>query len=327
MKTLATVTLAMCVALSATAQESKYKNLKVLPADISEDELGNLMLGNLRGLGLPRLAGEGCLFCHVGDLETPRSQWDYASDAKPMKGKARVMMAMVSAINAEYLPSLKTRVDSSLQVTCTTCHAGRKDPRPLPAVLWVAYEDGGVDGATKKYHELRERYYGGDAYDFRVHVLPRIAVAMADQGAIDDGIALAALNADVYPEVAYAKRAWVALKLERTIDTDGVEAALAELKEMEPSLGSDVVTPGLLDSMAWRLNRSDREAQGHALIEANYAKFPNEYLAIESMVFILSADSDRKEEAFAMLERWLDENPDHARARRLLINLREDEPD
>ncbi len=72
---------------------------------------------------------------------------------------------------------------------------------------------------------------------------------------------------------------------------------------------------------------SDREAQGHALIEANYAKFPNEYLAIESMVFILSADSYRKEEAFAMLERWLDENPDHARARRLLINLREDEPD
>lgn len=43
------------------------------------------MLDNLRGLGLPRLAGKGCLECHEGDLDTPRSEWDYASDAKPLR--------------------------------------------------------------------------------------------------------------------------------------------------------------------------------------------------------------------------------------------------
>jgi len=326
MKTLATVALLLFIALPATAQESKYKNLQVLPPEIPKSELGELMLGNLRGLGLRRLAGEGCLFCHVGDLETPRSQWDYASDEKPMKQKARIMMAMVRDINSEYLGKLKTRVDPSLQVTCATCHAGRTDPRPLPSVLWAAYEEGGVAAAAQRYHELRDRYFGADAYDFRVHVLPGIAVRMADQGAIDDAIALAAENVDVHPGSASANQAWVALLLERTIDNEDVEAAMAVLAELEPSLASDVVTPGLLDSLAWRLNRSDREAQGHALIEANYAKFPSEYRAIESMAFIF-ADTERMEQAFAILERWLEANPDHARARRLLINLKEEDDD
>ena len=316
------IVLVACAALPAAAEETRYKNLKVLPADISRSELSEIMLGNLRGLGLPRLAGKGCLHCHVGDLEAPRSEWDYASDAKPMKAKARVMMAMVKAINDDYLGKLESRVDSSLKVTCTTCHAGRTDPRPLADVLWTPYEIGGLDSANPRHQALRKRYFGGDAYDFRVHVLPVIAMRMADKGAIDDAIALAALNVEVYPDAASAKGSWFALKLERTIGTDGVDAALAQLKAIEPSLPSPGVAAGLLDSLAWRLNRTGREAQGHALIEANHAKFPEEYTAVESLAFI-RADTGRAEEAFALLETWLEENPDHARARRLLVNLRE----
>ena len=109
--------MAACLALPATAEEKKYENLQVLPPDISREDLGTVMLDNLRGLGLRRLAGEGCLFCHVGDLEKPRAEWDYASDAKPMKQKARVMMAMVRAINKDYIGTLKDRTDPSLQVT------------------------------------------------------------------------------------------------------------------------------------------------------------------------------------------------------------------
>lgn len=310
-------------AVTTVAEEPRYKNLKVLPPDISRERLGDVMLDNLRGLGLPRLAGEGCLYCHVGDLETPRGEWDYASDAKPMKAKARVMMAMTGAINADYLAKLESRADATFRVTCTTCHAGRTDPRPLPDLLWSVYEEGGIEAASSKYRELRDRYYGGDAYDFRLHVLPGIATRMADSGAIDDAISLARLNVDHAPEEPSAKRGWVALRLERTIDAHGVEAALAELSAMESSLTKDVLTPGLLDSLAWRLNRSERAAAGHALIEANFRRFPERYRALESMAFIL-ADTDRKEEAFALLEGWLEKNPDHARARRLLINLRDE---
>lgn len=312
--------LAPSLAVPAAAEEPGYTNLQVLPKEISRDELGGLMLANLSGLGLPRLAGEGCLYCHAGDLEVPRSDWDYASDAKPMKAKARVMMAMVREINAR-LATLDERIDPALEVTCATCHAGRADPRPLPDVLWNAYESGGIGTAEARYRELRERYFGSDAYDFRVHVLPRIALRMADGGAIDDAIALAGLNAEINPEDAWAEQAWVALKLEKTIDAEGTEAALAELDRLAPSLGPATLTPPLLDSLAWRLNRSERVKQGHALIEANYERFPNEYRAIESLAFI-RADTGRGEEAFALLERWLDANPDHARARRLLVNLR-----
>lgn len=305
---------------AAAGEEKRYRNLQVLPPDISRDELGDLMLANLSGLGLPRLAGEGCLFCHVGDLEVPRGEWDYASDDKPMKRKARLMMAMVRAINEQFMGKLPDRLDPALRVSCATCHAGRTDPRPLPDVLWAAWEAGGVESAIGSYRELRERYFGSDAYDFRVGVLPGVALRLADRGAIDDAIALAAVNAEVHPGEPYAAQVWVALQLERTLDARDVEAALAELAAMEPTLPPGVVTPELLDGLAWRLNRTGREPQGHALIDANFQRFPGEYRAIESKAFVL-AGSGHKAEALALLERWLEANPEHARARRLLVNL------
>ncbi|HXV76684.1 MAG TPA: c-type cytochrome [Candidatus Polarisedimenticolaceae bacterium] len=320
MKALALVLCAACAVPPSVAQQPKYKNLQVFPADVSEAELDEAMLENLRGLGLRRLAGEGCLYCHVGDLETPRSEWNYASDAKPAKQKARVMMRMVRAINEEYLSKLSPRAAPAFQVTCTTCHEGRLDPRPLPDVLWAVYETDGIDGTTRRYQELRDGYFGAAAYDFRVHVLSGIATRMADRGAIDDAIRLAEVNVEVYPQEPAAKRAWVALTLERTIDADGVDAALSQLARLEPTLAEGVVTPSLLDSLAWRLNRSERETQGHALIEANFSKFPGEYTPLESLVFVRS-NSGRKDEALALLEGWLDEHPDHARARRVWINL------
>jgi len=106
-------------------------------------------------------------------------------------------------------------------------------------------------------------------------------------------------------------------------EKDGIDdaIALAELARIEPTLDEEVLSPGLLDSLAWRLNRSNREASGHALIEANYARFPRAYTAVESMAFIL-ADTGREQEAFAVLESWVESNPDHARARRLLVDLK-----
>lgn len=62
----------------AVAQDEnpRYTNLQVLPADISDRELGNVMLANLQGLGLRRRGGEGCLYCHAGSMDVPRDTWD-----------------------------------------------------------------------------------------------------------------------------------------------------------------------------------------------------------------------------------------------------------
>ncbi len=311
------------LALPVLAQDrdAGFENLKVLPPNITQNDLGEVMLGNLRGLGLRRLAGEGCLFCHVGDMDQPRDSWDYASDDKPTKRKARVMMAMVQAINQDHLVNLETRIDSSFRVTCNTCHAGRTDPRPLPTVLWAAYEAGGVDSTQSRYRALRNRYFGSDAYDFRIGVLSSLATRMADGGAFDDAIAMAAINVEVFPNEAAAKRVWVRYRLERTINASGVEAALNELDRMEPELAEGVASPSILDAVGWRLFRKDRKEEATAVLSRNLEKFPEEYIPNESMAFILN-ERGEKEPALRILEQWLDKHPDHDRARNLLINLR-----
>ena len=296
--------------------ERHYQNLEVLPETISRDALGEVMLENLLGLGLPRLAGEGCLYCHVGDLEKPRSDWDWASDAKPMKVKARSMMAMVRSINEQYLDELDGRVAPDLRVTCATCHAGRTDPRPLPDVLWATWESDGIDSAIERYETLRERFYAGDAYDFRPNVLPALAIAITDEGAIDDGIALAALNAELHPDDVAAGQSLVRLQLEKALNANGVDAALDRLETVDAALKS----PGLLDALAWRLKRSDRAQAGNELIEANRELYPDSYRTLESHVFVLSESKPKK--AMKLLESWLKKQPDHDRARRLLTNLR-----
>lgn len=127
-------------------------------------------------------------------MDAPRDEWDFASDEKETKLKGRVMMAMVKDINANHLSQLDNRLDESLSVSCITCHSGRTDPRPLPDVLRAAYSEEGISAAIEKYHELRDRYFGAGAYDFRPEVLVRLANGLAQQGAWDDALALARLN-------------------------------------------------------------------------------------------------------------------------------------
>jgi hypothetical protein len=298
-----------------------FSNLRVLPRDISRDQLNDAMLDNLLGLGLPRLQGEGCLYCHVGNMEQPRSQWDYASDDKPMKLKARAMMAMVQAINTDFLARLATRIDTGYRVTCQTCHAGRSDPRPLPTVIKAAFAAGGIDSAGATYRALRARYFGRDAYDFRIGALGAVAQELADRGEYDGAVALAALERDAYPDSSLARRSWLRLMMERTLNRDGMDAALAELDRMRPQLGAGVLTPSLLDILGWRVFRQGRQTDALVIIRRNHANYPEEYIPTESLAFMLDETGDRAG-ALRLLEQWLERHPDHQRARRLLINLR-----
>ncbi len=300
----------------ASAQE--YENLQVLPQDVSQDELSQAMLENLRGLGLPRRQNEGCLHCHVGDMERASDTWDWASDAKPEKVKARAMMVMVNEINREHLAKLEARVDPPVTVRCYTCHAGRTDPRSLEDVLRAAYGDGGIDSTVTRYHELRERYFGGDAYDFRVGVLASLAFELAGSGAFDDAIALAELNADANPAEPSARRIWMQLRLARTTQESGIDRTLAEFGQMR---ASESVEPALLDGLGWGMYRQGQQEEALAVFRHNHRQFPDDYIPNESLADALWLQGER-EAAIQMFEAWLERHPGHAMARRRLGTLR-----
>lgn len=70
--------------------------------------------------------GVSCNFCHSDDNSY---RPDYASDAKPEKEIARAMMEMTMNINRKYFKLRRPQIgDSSLIVTCGTCHHGKPHP-------------------------------------------------------------------------------------------------------------------------------------------------------------------------------------------------------
>lgn len=100
--------------------ESQWNNLKVLPQDISEDDLKSVMRSFNEGLGVK------CNHCHAPNPET--GKMDFASDAKKEKEYARHMYTMTKELNKnhfDYDPSDKQKV------TCFTCHQGNVKPKKV----------------------------------------------------------------------------------------------------------------------------------------------------------------------------------------------------
>ena len=195
---------ALLISFPALAQDKKDifanpQNLKVLPKDISSKELGDTMKGFAMGLGLR------CESCHVGEPNTPLETFDFESDEKTMKQKARLMLQMVNAINAEYVPGLND-IDPvrRVEVRCVTCHRGRPQPKLIEDVLDEELAGGGVEAAVAKYGELRKRYYGSHSYDFSEMSLPMYAQALAARGAADAALELASINTQNFPDSYYS---------------------------------------------------------------------------------------------------------------------------
>lgn len=98
----------------------KPTNLKVLPKNISSKDLLATMHGFTGGLGVH------CNFCHEEDSAT--HHLNFASDAKPEKKTARIMMRMTENINGKYLAMLPKH-DEMEKVSCGTCHRGSSTPK------------------------------------------------------------------------------------------------------------------------------------------------------------------------------------------------------
>ena len=101
----------------------KYKNLKVLPKNISEQTMDTVMHEFEKALGVE------CEFCHVKPADST-ADWDMALDDKPEKNIARKMITMSNKINKDFFKA-KTKYgeeEAVLEIRCMTCHRGEPHP-------------------------------------------------------------------------------------------------------------------------------------------------------------------------------------------------------
>jgi photosynthetic reaction center cytochrome c subunit len=232
------------------------KNLQVLPKDTPPQDVLALMQQFTQALGVQ------CSYCHVQappELVTPeqaaaaqgrgrgrgRGQgppaMDFAADDKSQKRVARAMLTLVNDINRRLtsLPAPSARV----RVQCVTCHRGVTDPRQLTDILRETMLTKGDSAAIALYRDLRQRYYGGQAYDFREDVLLSLGRQSITAKKPDDALAFLQLNLEFYPTsvasyIAMAEahsqkrdRATASKDLEKAIELDpGNKEATRKLK-------------------------------------------------------------------------------------------------
>ena len=109
--------------------EHLFKNLKILPKNISKEQLDSVMHHFTASLNVK------CNFCHIRNEQT--GVWDHASDENKHKLVARDMMKMTKNINDKYFDVVGNKKDPmsvKLLVTCYTCHHAEKEPAVNPPV-------------------------------------------------------------------------------------------------------------------------------------------------------------------------------------------------
>lgn len=179
----------------------KYTNLLVLPKAISKDDLEKTMRSYSGALGVR------CGFCHVRPEGKPQADFDWASDVKPEKQTARVMMAMTRLINTKELPKITTNDPDKVEVTCRTCHHGQERPFAIEDILTASYQKGGMDSLSVKYEALRKQYYGTDAYNFGEQMLPTLAERLGGEKDTQTALKIAQYNLKWYPDSGFAHMA------------------------------------------------------------------------------------------------------------------------
>lgn len=110
------------IAASAPPQDQPKRNLKVLPKNISHEELDAVMDNFKDALGVK------CNFCHAQSKTDPKKM-DFASDEKGEKEITRNMMRMTGKINKKFFKfKAGEQKDVLPPVTCKTCHNGKPHP-------------------------------------------------------------------------------------------------------------------------------------------------------------------------------------------------------
>ncbi|GAB3926453.1 c-type cytochrome [Mucilaginibacter myungsuensis] len=101
---------------SMPPEPEKAKNLKVLPKNLTHDQIETIMRKWTRALGVR------CNFCH--------ERGNNAADTKKEKEMAREMFKMTAKINSKYFEGKKDSLGmmSESGIACITCHRGSAHP-------------------------------------------------------------------------------------------------------------------------------------------------------------------------------------------------------
>src|SRR5437763_11461866 len=123
------LSLVVVVSMAFTKDDPKYKNLKVLPKNITKEQMDSVMHHFANSLNVR------CNYCHMRNDST--KTWDFASDENKHKLAARGMMKMMDKINDKFfdLSGSKRNLNTALMVTCYTCHHGSTDPATKPPMV------------------------------------------------------------------------------------------------------------------------------------------------------------------------------------------------
>ena len=213
----------------------EFNNLQVLPEEIEKPQLVGIMRGFAMGLGVR------CWYCHVGEEGKPFSEFDFESDEKLTKKKARFMLEMTRHLNDERLPGLTEvgeRADPAVRLTCYTCHRGRPVPRTLEEELGHVIAEEGVAAAAARYRELRDEFYGQGAFNFGEFTLLTVAESLGGEGRVEDGIEIVKLNLEFFPESGFS---YFALGEGYRMSKDTAEAIAAYEKAQELVPGNPLI--------------------------------------------------------------------------------------
>jgi len=221
------VALTMTLGAPSKAQiPEEFSNLQLLPEDIGQRDLINVMRGFASSLGVR------CNHCHVGENTATLEDFDFASDEKETKKIARVMMQMTDAINKNHMPQIG-RADAK-EVRCGTCHSGLTKPTTLRAELLSEYDEKGLDATKLMYEEMREEYYGEGVFNFSEFALTGLAERLARGHKDTDGAQeILEYNLELFPESAYTYGQMGRLAM-LTGDTAAAITALEKAVELDP---------------------------------------------------------------------------------------------
>jgi hypothetical protein len=217
---------AQAAGVTGTAQAAPppaMTNLQIFPKDTPRPQVIATMQAFTQALGVQ------CNYCHVQEGRGGRN--DMASDEKQPKKAARGMMLLAREINTKLPDAVGKSADATTRVGCATCHRGVPIPKQIVDIVTDA---GSPAAGLAKYKELRDKFYGGQSYDFSEGSLIGIAQRANTANKPDDALAYLNANLEYFPKSARTYATIGQVKNAKG-DKAGAIAALEKAVELDPN--------------------------------------------------------------------------------------------